>query len=230
MESPTPMEEPPAHQRETRRLLAAWVVSFVLLVGGTWTWTVLSGVPRADLAWGAIPSLVAPLPGKYAIFATLVPGSPLGPWHVAVLATLSDLAVALTLAVGLGWIARFGWVERSLKRLHDLAQGVLQQFPRLKRMAFLGVVLFVFLPLPASGAVGGTFMAQFVGLSRTAGVVAVTVGGILVSVAFASLATVVGARGREMMSSPVVLVASIAVFALFVAWAWIRVRRQLRQE
>lgn len=208
----------------------AWIVALIVLLGGTATWIALSDDPRAEWVWGAIPALIAPFPGKYLIFGTVIEGAPLGPWHTALLAVVVDLTTALTLAVGLGWAARFAWVDRGLKKIHDTAQGVLDQYPRFRRMAFLGVVFFVFLPLPASGAIGGTFVSQFVGLSRSAGVLAVTLGGVLVSIAFAALAQWLGARGEELMKSPWLVGASIVLFASFVWWCWTRVRAQLRRS
>jgi uncharacterized membrane protein len=215
--------------RETRPLFVAWILALIVLFGGTATWIALARTPNAEWVWGAIPALVAPFPGKYLIFGTVITGAPLGPWQTALLAVVVDLTMSLTLAVGLGWLSRFAWIERTLKKLHDTAQNVLDQYPRFRRMAFFGVVFFVFLPLPASGAIGGTFLSQFVGLTRTAGVLAVTLGGVLVSTVFALLASLVGARGQEMMQSPWVLGISVALFSAFVWWAWRRVRTQLQR-
>lgn len=215
---------------ETRRLFYAWCVAVVVLLAGTSAWIAVTHEPRANWVWSAIPSLIAPFPGKYLIFATAIEGSPLGPWQMALLAVLVDVAVSLSLALGLGGLARIAWVQRSLKSIHDTAQRVLEQFPRFRRMAFFGVVFFVFLPLPASGAIGGTFVSQFVGLSRTLGVIAVTLGGALVSTLFALLATLLGARGREMMESPWLVAGSVVVFSLFVWWTWTRVRKQLQTD
>lgn len=215
---------------ETRRLFVAWIIALAVLVGGTTTWIALTDVPKAEWVWGAIPALIAPFPGKYLIFGTVIEGAPLGPWQTGLLAVVVDLTTALSLAIGLGWLERFAWIERTLKKLHDTAQGVLAQYPRFRRMAFFGVVFFVFLPLPASGAIGGTFVSQFVGLTRTSGVLAVTLGGVLVSTVFALLASLVGARGQDMMQSPWVLTASVVVFAAFVWWCWLRVRSQLQRS
>jgi uncharacterized membrane protein len=216
--------------REARRLFIAWIFALVLLFGGTATWIAFANTPNAEWAWGAIPALVAPFPGKYLIFGTVIEGAPLGPWQTAVLAVVVDLATALTLAVGLGWLSRFAWIERTVEKMHDAAQKVLDLYPRFRRMAFFGVVFFVFLPLPASGAIGGTFLSQFVGLTRSAGVLAVTTGGVLVATVFALLATVVGARGQEWLQSPWVLGVSVVMFTAFVWWAWRRVRAQLQRS
>lgn len=220
----------PAERAESRRLLVAWIVALVVLFGGTVTWIVFTEVPNAHLIWPAIPSLIAPFPGKYLIFGSVIEGAPLGPWQTALLAVVVDLAVALSLAIGIGWLARFAWVERTLKKMHDAAQRMLDQYPRLRRMAFFGVVFFVFLPLPASGAIGGTFLSQFIGLTRTSGVLAVTLGGVLVSALFALLASLVGSSGQELMESPWVVATSTAAFVGFVWWAWTRVRAQLKRK
>lgn len=212
---------------ETRRLFVTWLIALALLVGGTVTWIMLMRPPHAGWIWGEIVGL-ASLPGKYLIFTALIHKSPLTVWEVAVLATAADLTLALTLAIGLGWIERFPFFARTLKRVHDRAQDVLGSFPRLKRMAFWGVVLFVFLPLPASGAIGGTFVARFLGLTRTAGVVAVTLGGVIVSALFATLAMVMGKRAQDIIDNRWVSSAAILVFAVFAWWAWRKIRATLR--
>jgi uncharacterized membrane protein len=147
-----------------------------------------------------------------------------------VLASLTDIVIALTLAVGLGWAERFPFVARSLKHVHDRAEEVLASFPRLKRMAFWGVVLFVFLPLPASGAIGGTFVGQFLGLTRSTCVVAVTLGGMLVSVVFATLTELMGKRAQELVDNKWVTGISVAAFVVFAWWAWKRIRVTLERR
>jgi uncharacterized membrane protein len=214
---------------ETRRLVIAWFLCLALLVGGTLAWILIYRPPHAGWIWGEIVGL-ASLPGKYLIFTALIHNSPLTPWQVVVLATATDVALALTLAIGLGWIEHFPFFARTLKRVHDRAQEALESFPRLKRMAFWGVVLFVFLPLPASGAFGGTFVARFLGLTRTAGVVAVTLGGVLVSILFATLAVVMGKRAQEIMDNRWVSAVAILVFVVFAWWAWKRIRVALEKR
>ncbi len=213
---------------ETRRLVIAWFLSLTLIVGGTLAWILIVHPPHAGWIWGEIVGL-ASVPGKYLIFAALIHNSPLTPWQVAVLATAADIALALTLAIGLGWLARIPFFARTLKHVHDRAQEVLEHYPRLKRMAFWGVVLFVFLPLPASGAFGGTFVGQFLGLTRSAGVVAVTVGGVLVSIVFATLAVVMGKRAQEIVDNRWVSAVAVLVFVVFAWWAWKRIRAALEK-
>jgi uncharacterized membrane protein len=216
-------------QREAQRLRVAWVASLLVVFGGSALWIALVRPQNPARIYGLIFGL-ATLPGKYLIFAGLSKELPLGPWSIALLATIVDIATALTLAVGLGWLARFDWIRRTLKKIHDRAEHVLEEFPRLERMAFWGVVLFVFLPLPASGAIGGTFVAQFLGLSRTAGVVAVTLGGVLVSLVFASLASWMGAEAQTLLENPWITGISAGVFVAFVWIAWRTARKALKKS
>lgn len=214
---------------ESRRLAVYWILSLVVVFGGSWLWIATTRPPNANVIWGLIAGL-ATFPGKYLIFTTLVDGSPLGPWQLVVLATLVDAATALTVAIGLGMVAQVPWVARTLKRVHDQAQLAIAEYPRIRRMAFWGVVTFVFLPLPASGSIGGSFVGQFVGLTRLSGVAAVTLGGLFVSIVFALLATFVGSRARDMLQNPWLVVASTAGFALFAWIAWRRARAMLRES
>jgi hypothetical protein len=95
-------------------------------------------------------------------------------------------------------------------------------------MAFFGTVLFVYLPLPASGSIGGTFLGQLVGLSRGSTVAAVTLGGTLVSATFAWLATTIGARAEQIAQNPWVVVGAVLGFGVFVWVGWRRLKRALR--
>jgi uncharacterized membrane protein len=216
-------------RRETRRLVYAWIVSLVVVFGGATLWILLVRPTHAAWIWGIVFGL-ASLPGKYLIFSGLTPQVPLGPWEIAVLAVLVDTATALTLAVGLGWLMKIGWIARTLKRAHDNAQAVLDGYPRLRRMAFWGVVLFVFLPLPASGSIGGSFVGQFIGLTRTSGAIAVVLAGALVSALFAGLAVFMGARAQEMLRNPWLTAGSVVLFAAFAWIAWLRTKRALQQR
>src|SRR5262245_44897548 len=92
--SPTP--KPMRRASETRRLLLAWVVALVVLIGGTVAWIAVRRPPNSGWIWGELVGL-ASFPGKYLIFTALIPKSPLTPWEVAVLATATDVALALSL-------------------------------------------------------------------------------------------------------------------------------------
>jgi hypothetical protein len=213
---------------ETRVLLSVWIASLVLLFGGATAWILFVRPADANLIWVQILGL-ATLPGKYVIFSGLAEQSPLGPWSIAALAVFVDLAVGATLAVGLGPLGRVPWVGPMLRKGHDRAEQVLDEYPRLRRMAFWGVVLFVFLPLPASGSIGGTFVGQMLGLSRALGLWAVILGGALVSAAFAVLAVAVGSQARAVLENPWVSTTAGVVFVGAVVVAYRVTRDALRR-
>ncbi|MCY2961944.1 MAG: small multi-drug export protein [Planctomycetota bacterium] len=223
---PRAAHEPSAS--ETRALLWTWILSSVLLFGGATAWILVEHPENGRWIWLQMLGL-ASLPGKYVIFSGVASASPLGPWPLCVLAIATDLAVAATLAIGLGPLGRVPWVGPTLRKGHDSAEEVLAQYPRLRRMAFWGVVLFVYLPLPASGSIGGTFVGQLLGLRRGQGLWAVVLGGALVSVTFAALAAALGSQAEAMLKNPWVSVAAVLVFAVVVFLAYRATRDALRK-
>jgi uncharacterized membrane protein len=217
MNALSPRAEP--SRSETRLLVWIWIASILALFGGAAAWLAVTQRADAQWMWGQMLGL-ATLPGKYVIFSGLSEKSPLGPWELCVLAILVDVVNGATLAVGLGPLGRVPFVGPTLRRAHDRAEDVLKEYPRLRRMAFWGVVIFVYLPLPASGSIGGTFVGQIVGLSRSMGLWAVVLGGALVSVTFAGLAVALGSQAQAMIENPWVTGSAAVIFAvlLFVGY------------
>lgn len=220
--------DPQVARVESARLRIAWAAAVIALFGWTIAWLLIAKPDNGGWIWATELGLAA-LPGKYLIFVGLHPGAVLGPWGIALLALFVDGVVALSLAVFLGWLLRVQWLARTLRTAHEHAEIALAQYPGLRRMAFLGVVLFVFLPLPASGSIGGTFVGQIVGLTRTRGAIAVCLGGALVSIVFATLASLVGAEAERLLRNPWISVVSVALFVLFAFIAWQRVKATLRR-
>lgn len=172
---------------------------------------------------------IASFPGKYVIFSGLDARSPLGPLGLALLCVAVDTALALALALFLGPLGRLPLLGPWLRNAHVRAGAVLAEYPGLRRTAFLGIVLFVFLPLPGTGAVGGMFAGQIVGLSRPMGVLAVALGTAAIAALFGALALTLGAEGQELLNSPWFAVASALGFALFVWFAYRAVKERLRR-
>lgn len=219
---------PEPTRSETRLLLVIWIAALLLLFGGASAWIFVERPENASWIWAQMLGL-ATLPGKYVIFSAVSSASPLGPWPLAVLAVAVDFAVAATLAVGLGPLGRVPWIGPALRKAHDRAEEVLVEYPRLRRMAFWGVVIFVYLPLPASGSIGGTFIAQLVGLPRSRGLAAAVLGGALVSATFAGLAIFVGEQARTFLDNKWVVGAAVLVLALVVYLAYRATRDALRR-
>ncbi|MBK7874492.1 MAG: small multi-drug export protein [Planctomycetes bacterium] len=219
---------PPDPPRETRWLLTAFVVGLVLGLAGLGAWIALARPDNpGQIAWLTLFFLT--VPGKYVVFWGLNPSSPLGPWGLALLGLVADTLLGLGLAALLAPLGRLRGLGPWLKRAHERAAVVLREYPGLRRMAFWGVTLFVFLPLPGTGAIGGTFAGQLMGLSRTATVVAIAVGSAMTLVAFGLLATIMGAKAQELIEDPKVAVVSALALALFIWLAYRRVKQSLRR-
>ncbi len=224
---PRPLVAPEVLRRENWILFLVWIASVVPLFGGAIAWILVVEPANAGWIWAQMVGL-AMLPGKYVIFSGVAEASPLGAWALAILAVLVDVVVASTLALVLAPVGRVPVVGPALQRMHAQAEGVLREYPRLRRMAFWGVVIFVFLPLPASGSIGGTFVGQLLGLTRLRGLVAVVLGGALVSAAFAGLAVALGHQAQAMLENPWVTGSCAVLFAVVVFAAWRATRQALK--
>lgn len=220
--------EPELRARETRVL---WI-ALALVLGGTAAglglW--IRGSRPENLSWLWLQIVgIASVPGKYVIFSGLAPGFPMGPLGLALLCVPVDSVVALALALFLGPLLRVRWIGPRLHAMHLRAREVLSEYPRLQRMAFLGVALFVFLPLPGTGAVGGMFAGQIVGLSRPMSVLAIALGTAMIAALFLFCALTLGAESQRMLQSPVFAGACALGFAVFLWVAYRAVKRKLRQ-
>jgi uncharacterized membrane protein len=207
-------------------------IAFLALLGGTalvlGLW--IRSTDPANLRW-LWPQIVgiASVPGKYVIFSGLMSGAPLGPAGLAALCVAIDSLIALVLALFLGPLRRLPWIGPTLRNINLRARAVLHEYPRLQRMAFVGVALFVFLPLPGTGAVGGMFAGQLIGLSRPMSVLAVALGTAGIAVLFSGLAVTLGAESQRMLQSPAFVIASALALALFVWAGWRLAKHKLRQ-
>jgi uncharacterized membrane protein len=215
--------------RETRLLRLGFVLGLLAAIGGATLWI---GLARPEnlgyVFWSTVGFLT--VPGKYVVFVGLTSASPLGPWGLAVIGLLADTLLALLLTAMLEPLGAMRGVGPWLRSMHERAAVVLREYPGLRRMAFWGVALFVFLPLPGTGAVGGTFAGQLMGLSRIQTVLAIAVGSAVTLVLFAGMAAILGARAEEMVKNPWVVAVSVAVLAVFGWIAYGRVKTALTRR
>jgi uncharacterized membrane protein len=215
-------------RRETRVL----AIALAALLAGTalallfW----IRGTRPANLGWLWVQmGMSASVPGKYVIFSGLTRTSPMGPVGLSVLCVAVESAQAQAQALFLGPLGRLRWIGPWLSHAHLRARAVMDEYPRLKRMAFLGVVFFVYLPLPGTGAVGGMFAGQIVGLSRPLSVLAVSLGTTLIAISFGAIALTLGAEGERLLRSPWFAAATLIAFVLFLAFAYGAAKRKLRE-
>lgn len=167
--------------------------------------------------------------GKFVIFTGLHPDVPFRPFEIATFSVLFDLLIAVVLASGIERLTRLPVVGPMLESARVRSREILVRYPGLKRTAFWGVVLFVFLPLPASGAVSGTFASMLLALPRMAAVGAICLGSLGACYLFAGLAVVLGAEGEAMLKNPWLVGAGILVFAVFLWWAYKHCKKLLER-
>ncbi|MFN0009938.1 MAG: small multi-drug export protein [Planctomycetota bacterium] len=214
-------------RREFKILLVLWLASLVGIGSILALWVARS--PSGNLHYVWILALgLATLPGKLTVFGGLAPNSPLDPWEIALLSVAVDGVLALGLALGLTPILKLPGVGAWLRSTNAKASEALSQYPRLKRMAFWGTAVFVALPVPGSGWVGGSFAAQLLGLSRLMGVAAIVIGSAAVSAGFAGLAVLLGSEGERILRSPWIATAGLIVLLVVIRILWKRFSAQLR--
>jgi uncharacterized membrane protein len=101
--------------------------------------------------------------GKFIILAGV--GHPhLTPWELAVMVLYMDLLTAFLLSYNLDVVYRIRRVGPRLNRLQDYGRYTLRTKPFLRRLSFLGLVLFVLFPVAATGAIGGSIFGRLLGM------------------------------------------------------------------
>jgi uncharacterized membrane protein len=165
--------------------------------------------------------------GKYIVLGGFDGGSRLGPYGLALLAFAIDVDIAVLFTSGAQHLERVPGVGRWLRYLRTRARRALNENPGLSNMAFWGVALYVFVPLPGTGAFTGTLAARILGISRLAGVAAVGLGAGAISFAFALVAAVGKQHGAAL--GPELLGLGLAIVVLS-GWLVIRRARQILRK
>jgi len=142
----------------------------------------LSLLPISELR-GAIPYALAnqvPIPLAF-LFCSLL-NTLVAPFVYLFLSTLHRL------------LAHIGWYERVFSRLLERARTRVKT--QVDRYGYIGVMLFVAIPLPITGAYTGTLGAWVLGLDRRKTFVAVSAGVLIAGV----VVTVVASLGIQALS------------------------------
>jgi uncharacterized membrane protein len=215
-----------SHEQDARRfgLLSLGILTGTAALLGAWVarsgWQSLAMLPIAALAVWTSP---------FTIFGGEIDGMPYSSWGLALLAWVLDLLAAVALLAGLPLLARLPVTGAMLTRMRARAFATLERYPGLERMAYAGVFVFVFLPIPGSGSVIGTLVGQIIGLSRTGTLIVVGLGTGLALCTWALLAVLLGEQWQELIHSPLTLLGCLAAFVLFAWIAWTRVRSTLKR-
>ncbi len=93
--------------------------------------------------------------------------------------TYMDVLVAALLVVHAGIIFRIPKFGPAMASLQEDGEFILKLHPWMRRMAFLGLVLFAVFPLAATGSVGGAIFGRLLGMSRIATFIGILIGSIV---------------------------------------------------
>jgi uncharacterized membrane protein len=90
-----------------------------------------------------------------------------------------DCLTACFLVFHLGFLFKLPSMGKKMQLIADNGHMVLQAHPWMRRATFVGLVIFVAVPLAMTGSVGGSILGRLLGMSRLSTFVGVTLGNIL---------------------------------------------------
>ncbi len=171
--------------------------------------------------------------GKFLPLWAVTGQSHFSAWELAAVIWLLDTVSVIVIVYGLEGLYRFGALKRALDRIHNNVGLVLRAYPRIRRTAAVGVVLFVLFPIAGTGAIGATFLGILLRLHRLTLIAAVSLGGFLGGALMAFLAVNFSSVVMDWQHSPTAKYAGIAAFVtvivFIVVWTNRAHRRALKQ-
>ncbi len=93
--------------------------------------------------------------------------------------TYLDLVVAVTLMFHTGFLFHLPWFGSRAAAFVNDGRFLIRSQPWIRRTTFLGLVLFVAIPLAAMGSVGGTILGRMLGVTRLRIFLAILFGSLL---------------------------------------------------
>jgi len=134
--------------------------------------------------------------GKFLPVWGMTDGSRFGPYELAVLSTVRDTVVALVLVYGLDALCRFARIGRTISKLQARSEALVIRFPRMRESSSVGLLIFVLVPVPGTGAIVGTVLGSVLGVRRQAILLAVSAGSLL----GAMLIAIIALHGGHMLA------------------------------
>ena len=180
---------------------------------------------------GLIPASILAV-GKFLPLWGIGGQSNFNPWELGLVIWGLDTWTVLVVVYGLEGIYRIRPLKRALATVQTNASLVLIAYPRMRRAAVVGVVLFVLFPLAGTGALVGAFLGILLGLSRSVLIAAVSFGGLVGGMLMAFAAVNFGEamqRLRDVQSIPVVkwiIIGALAAVLIAVFWWMNRVYKR----
>ena len=103
----------------------------------------------------------------------------LQPGELFALVTYMDVMTAIFVAFHMGILFRLPYIGEKIAMLVWDGKALLNAQPWIKRMAFVGLVLFVIFPTSTTGSIGGSIFGRLLGMSRLMTVNGVLLGSLL---------------------------------------------------
>lgn len=174
--------------RRLLTLLGPFVLT-ALLVAGIALWQKQVAYELAVISAASFFGL-----GTTVIFSSAVLGENihLETWEIALWMMYLNAAAAFLYAYNLDLLEKLPWVGPYLRRCRKNAAVILEEHKWIRRLAAVGVGLFVMTPLPFSGQLGGCFVGRLIGLSRRITFLVVTLAGTIVCVGYAFFGAYLG--------------------------------------
>lgn len=124
--------------------------------------------------------LAAMLLGKLIILKGALPQNPFGmsAWEFAGLVTVMDIWVGYVLVYQTDLLRRIPRLGPWLARLQEFGEFWIHRNPWVQRWAFLGVAMFVLIPITGTGAAGASVLARLMGLRARTTLLAIAAGAV----------------------------------------------------
>lgn len=176
----------------------------------------------ADAAefFGFLSAYVVPPAGKETVIPAAVAAG-FEPFLVATYIAGLDMTMAWLLAWNWDSVTKLPMVGTLVERLMENGQAWMERHAFADRSAFLGLVVFVFFPIQGSGAIAGVTLGRLIGLPAQRAWVAIMIGALTASFAWAYAAggvsqavTIFGLDA--VLQAGVVLIAGAAFVGLLV--------------
>lgn len=180
-------------------------------------------LPQHDLVSLSELVVLMILTGKCVALAPVVHETlPFSPLSIAHMVVLSDACVAWFVTVNLTALYQLPWVGHGVRSLEASGRSTLARYPWMRRMAMLGIALFVAVPLPGTGAVGGTIVARLIGFSLLRSFLVVCLGTVIGAYTMAFGAHTLLMLLPSQPSSPWISILRLSISALLVVFlSWL---------
>ncbi|MDD5502400.1 MAG: small multi-drug export protein [Candidatus Thermoplasmatota archaeon] len=106
-------------------------------------------------------------------------------WQAVLSITFMDSVVSLFIILNFDLLRKAPFIGPRINSSVEKARNWLEKWKWLAPLEFAGIIIFVAIPFPGTGALIGTLIARLLGMSGMLSFAAVSIGGFLISIMFA---------------------------------------------